>query len=52
VSLSRRHSEVTRNNITHEPSKPQKQVDPQQRKRVSQLLQSLEDQISQFVLKI
>jgi hypothetical protein len=52
VSLSRRRSEVARHNISHKHSKFQLQADPQQRKRVSQLLQSLNDQVNQFVLKM
>jgi hypothetical protein len=52
VSLSRRLSEVARDTISRKHYKLQRQFDPQQRKRVSQLLQNLKDQVNQSVLKM
>jgi hypothetical protein len=52
ASPSRRRSEVARSNNNHKRSRFQYRSEPQQRNRVSPLLDSLINQVSQFGLKI
>jgi hypothetical protein len=51
VSPLRRHSEVARSNKSYENPEGHRQLDRQQKSRVSQLLHDLNNQVSQFGLK-